>query len=225
MKREQILSSPIEDAHKTYFEADNETNRLRQRGLYLNASKAFAEAASRSADCKNSPALEALLLLSAACLRRADIIHSYASQTSSNLNADESLPAFGFRNEHEEIIVKSGRISTYTTPPINRLSQASGSVGLRALDQSVMRISNRNINNIPMAVSVGDLAGSGISAKSIISIQQDAVNDLFFLEKKLAELGNVASQCFFSICFSPILLIISTNTGDSCEFQCRAIER
>jgi hypothetical protein len=138
------MDTSINEAHRAFFEAENETkNRQRQRDLFLHASRCFHRAALSSAS-QDASVSEALLVLVASSLRRADIAHSFSLLS----HPAETSPEGHNHAVNVELHGPPGRLATLTTIPRDDVSNDGDCSALHALDRPATRISSQQINNV-----------------------------------------------------------------------------
>lgn len=191
--------STVDEARHLFQRAESEgLDRQLQRDLYVLAAKTFLEAASNCGNVvRDRSAVDALLFLSTTSLRKADHIEAIIAalrvdkpgqqqvagredaKTVSKTGKPTNLviaTVVDDQNERSMPIFKSS-ISGRIVPSNSLLSPPAGG---DAESNSSLRVSG--LRNIPKAAP---------------NARVDAVNDLFFLEKKLAEMGMLSMGSSF----------------------------
>ena len=175
----------VDEARRLFLSAEQEhRDRPLQRDLYLQAAKTFLAAAS-SEYARDRAAIDALVFLSNTSLRRSEHVNAIIDSSRADKGDSEALRTKG-----------SSPFTTHPSLDQSDRSHYSFKAAMSGRVSSSLLATSSNIkNDMDRSTSSSTLRVSGLRniPKALPSARVDAVNDLFFLEKKLYEMGMLST--------------------------------
>ena len=176
----------VDEARRLFLSAEQEhRDRPLQRDLYLQAAKTFLAAAS-SEHAKDRAAIDALIFLSNTCLRRSEHVNAI-------------IDSYRTEKGNKETVQTKGSSPVTTLPSMDQSDRSNYSfraaMSGRVSSSLLVSHSANMMNDMEKSTSSSTLRVSGLRniPKALPGARVDAVNDLFFLEKKLSEMGMLST--------------------------------